>query len=257
VAGLPVGVVIITRDRADDLLHTLARLHELPERPEVVVVDQASRDGTPERVGAAFPRVRLLRLARDRGAAGRTAGVRALATPYVAVCDDDSWWAPGALRRAAALLDAHPRVAGVAGRVLLGEREELEPACAEMARSPLADRDGLPGPRVLGFVACGAVLRRADYLAVGGFHPRVRVGGEEQLLAADLAARGRPLVYRDDIVAHHHPSAIRDRGARRPRASMPRAAASCARSRGRRGCSPSAGRFPAGWSATCAGSRRS
>ena len=42
-----VAVVVITRDRADDLLRTLDRLRRLPERPAVVVVDNGSGDGTP------------------------------------------------------------------------------------------------------------------------------------------------------------------------------------------------------------------
>jgi GT2 family glycosyltransferase len=206
-----VAVVVITRDRADELLHTLARLEALPERLEVVVVDQGSRDGTVARVRERFPAVRLIPLECDLGAAGRTVGARAVAAPYVAFCDDDSWWEPGALARAQALLDAHPSLAVVAGRVLLGRERRLDAACAAMAASPLPRGAGLPGPRVLGFVACGAIVRRAAFLEVGGFSSRVGIGGEEELLAAELAARGWQLVYRDDIVAHHHPSQLRDR----------------------------------------------
>ncbi|MEV4708894.1 glycosyltransferase [Actinoplanes sp. NPDC049316] len=40
----------------------------------------------------------------------RTIGVRRLDTPYVAFCDDDTWWEPGSLRVAAELLDAYPRI---------------------------------------------------------------------------------------------------------------------------------------------------
>jgi GT2 family glycosyltransferase len=206
-----VAVVVITRDRADELLHTLARLEALPERPEVVVVDQASRDGTVARVRERFPAVRLIPLDGDRGAAGRTVGARAVSAPYVAFCDDDSWWVPGALARAQELLDAHPSLAVVAGRVLLGREWRLDAACAAMAASPLPRVPGLPGPRVLGFVACGAIVRRAAFLEVGGFSSRVGIGGEEELLAAELAARGWQLVYRADVVAHHHPSPLRDR----------------------------------------------
>lgn len=68
---------------------------------------------------------------------------------------------------------------------------------------------------MLGFVACGAVLRRSAYLQVGGFRPQLGVGGEEELLATDLAAAGWDLVYCDELVAHHHPSPIRDRDRRR------------------------------------------
>lgn len=209
-----VAVVVITRDRAGELLHTLAGLEALPERPEVVVVDNGSRDGTPERVAARFPGVHLLAQDRDRGAAGRTAGVLAVSAPYVAFCDDDSWWEPGSLARAADLLDAHPDVALLAARVTL-PGGVVEPTCAAMAASPLRGRDGLPGPRVLGFVACGAVVRRRAYLGVGGFEPGWGVGGEEQPLAAALADRGWELCYAGELTAHHRPSARRDPAARR------------------------------------------
>ena len=72
-------------------------------------------------------------------------------------------------------------------------------------------------PAVLGFLACGAVVRRDAYLAVGGFHEVLGVGGEEELLALDLARAGWGLAYFDDVVAHHHPSAVRDPRARRRR----------------------------------------
>jgi hypothetical protein len=183
-----VAVVIITRDRLSDLERTLERLEALPERPEVVVVDNGSRDGTPTALRARFPRVRVLVQAHDLGAAGRTAGVLAVSAPYVAFCDDDSWWEPGALARAADLLDAHGDVGVVAARVML-PGGELEPTCAAMAESPLRGRDGLPGPRVLGFVACGAVVRRRAYLTAGGFEPGRGVGGEEQPLGAARSRR--------------------------------------------------------------------
>jgi hypothetical protein len=68
---------------------------------------------------------------------------------------------------------------------------------------------------VLGFVACGAVLRRRAYLGVGGFEPGWGVGGEEQPLAAALAERGWELCYAGGLTAHHRPSARRDPAARR------------------------------------------
>jgi GT2 family glycosyltransferase len=68
---------------------------------------------------------------------------------------------------------------------------------------------------VLGFVACGVVLRRAAFLAVGGFEPRLGLGGEEALLALDLAAAGWALAYDDAVVAHHHPHGAPRAGRRR------------------------------------------
>ncbi len=213
--GSRVAVVIITRDRVQELLRTLARLHDLSEQPEIVVVDHGSRDDTPRRVRRRFPDVQVLELGHDHGAAGRNAGVEAVDAPYIAFCDDDSWWADGALTRGARLLDAHPSVAVVAARVLVGEAQQPDPVCAAMEHSPLLARAPLPGPRVLGFVACGAIVRRSAFFAVRGFAPYIKIGGEEQLLATELAAAGWDLVYRPDVLAYHHPSTTRDRRDRR------------------------------------------
>ena len=202
-----VGVAIVTRDRRDALLATLGRLRALPERPPLVVVDNGSRDGTPGAMRARHPDVALIALAKNRGAAARNAAARALATPYVAFSDDDSWWEPGALARAAALFDAHPRVGLLAARVLVGPDERLDPTCAAMAASPLRDADAAatPGVPVLGFVACGAVVRRSAFLGVGGFDARYGIGGEERLLAGDLAAAGWLVRYEPALVARHRP----------------------------------------------------
>jgi GT2 family glycosyltransferase len=212
-----IAVVIATRDRAEELLATLERLVGLPERPHIVVVDNGSADGTATAVRANYPGVDVIRLRDNLGGGARTVGARHIHTPYVAFSDDDSWWAPGSLSRAADVLDACPRLAVIAARILVGEAERLDPTCAVMAASPLPTEPDAPGPALLGFVACGAVIRRSAFLQVGGFHPRLLVGGEEELLALDLAAAGWQLAYIDEIVAHHHPSPSRDLAQRRAR----------------------------------------
>ena len=215
---LPVAVAIATRNRREQLLATLARLRALPERPPLLVVDNASTDGTPAAVRERHPDVGLLALEENRGAAARNAAVRALATAYVAFADDDSWWESGALTRAAALLAAHPQLGLLAARVLVGPQRRLDPTCAQMAASPLADAGGaaVPGVPVLGFVACGAVVRRTAFLQVGGFDARYGIGGEERLFAADLVAAGWLVRYDERLVVRHWPpSAGRARRAER------------------------------------------
>jgi GT2 family glycosyltransferase len=84
-----------------------------------------------------------------------------------------------------------------------------------MAGSPLGTEPDLPGPSLLGFVACAALVRTEAFEAVGGFDPVVRFPGEEERLALDLAAAGWGLAYVDEVTVHHHPSARRDRPGRR------------------------------------------
>jgi GT2 family glycosyltransferase len=212
---VPVTVVIATRDRREELLTTLGHLRALPERPAVIVVDNGSTDGSVTAVRRGHPEVEVVALDRNLGAAARNVGVERARTPWVAFADDDSWWAPGALGRAVGHLRARPAVALVAARILLGPDERPEPMCAELAASPLGTDPGDPGPTVLGFIACGAVVEREAFLAVGGFDRRFGVGGEEALVAWDLASAGRRCVYAPDVVAHHHPSPVRDRARRR------------------------------------------
>jgi len=210
-------VVIITRNRADGLRQVLQRLGAIPESPPVIVVDNGSDDATPAVVAAAGPAVRAMMLGRNAGASGRNAGLEQATTAYVAFSDDDSWWAPGALQRAEAHFDRHPRLGLLCGLVTVGAGQRIDPTCTVMRCSPLPRALDLPGPSILGFVACGAVVRREAFLQTSGFHSRFGVGGEETLLAIDLARRGWGLAYCDDVVAHHHPEARGERPGRRAR----------------------------------------
>ena len=205
-----VTVVVASRNRRADLLLSLPR-HEAP----VVLVDNGSTDGTVAAVRAAHPEVTLLPLDRNLGAQGRTLGVARAGTPFVAFADDDSWWAPGDLARAVRIMRAHPRLALLNARILVGPEERPDPVCRELAGSPLGTAPDLPGPSLLGFVACGALVRTAAFEAVGGFDPVVRFPGEEERLALDLAATGWGLAYVDEVTVHHHPSVRRDAPGRR------------------------------------------
>jgi GT2 family glycosyltransferase len=209
-----VTVVIATRDRRDELRRTLKFLTALPEFPAIIVVDNGSRDGTAAMVRRDFPQAQVIALRRNRGAAARNAGVRRARTPYVALTDDDSWWEPGALARAVTVLDHRPDVGLVAAATVVEPESVPDPLNAVLAASPL-DQGTLPGPRVLGFLGCGAVARRDAYLAAGGYSRLLLIGGEEELLAYDLAARGWPISYLPDVVVHHWPSTVRDARRRR------------------------------------------
>jgi GT2 family glycosyltransferase len=135
----------------------------------------------------------------------------------VAFADDDSWWQAGSLARAADLLDAHPRLGVIAARVLVGANERLDRTSELMRASPLPLVAGMPGCPVLGFLACGAVVRRGAFLDVGGFDDLLFFLGEEALVALDLTAAGWTVAYLDEVVAHHHPSPPSDATARRRR----------------------------------------
>jgi GT2 family glycosyltransferase len=209
-------VVMITKDRKDEAVRAVQRLLDLPDGVPVIVVDNGSSDGTADAITSRYgSEVITVALADNAGAGARNIGVQLAGTPYVAFCDDDSGWAPGALPRAAEVFAGHPRLGLLAAQVLVGDEQIPDPACDAMAATPLPADDALPGPAVLGFIACGAVVRRQAFLEAGGFDARYGVGGEEGPLAIELAARGWELAYVSTVVAQHWPSPVRDRHARR------------------------------------------
>ncbi|WP_086704507.1 glycosyltransferase, partial [Streptomyces tricolor] len=187
----------------------------LPERPHVIVTDNASADGTAEAVARDFPEMTLLRPGRNLGALGRNLAVQRVRTPYVAFCDDDTWWEPGSLHRAADLLDARPRLAAVTARIVVEPEGTEDPVVRELRESPLSGPDWLPGPALGSFLAAATVLRTDAFRAGGGFHPGLWLGGEEELLACDLQRQGWWLAYAEELTVHHHASRLRDSTARR------------------------------------------
>ncbi|MEZ2352453.1 glycosyltransferase family 2 protein [Caballeronia sp. RCC_10] len=209
-----ISVVVLTYNRVNQVLDTLARLAALPDRIDIIVVDNASTDDTAERITQAFPFVELVVAPSNMGAAGRNLGVDRARTEYVAFCDDDTWWGEGSLSRAVEMLDAAPRVAVLSARVVVGEDGAADETCERMRASPLGAR-GLPGPSLVGYMAGASVFRTSVFKAMGGYEPRLFIGGEESLLALDMLDHGHALVYADELVLHHHPSPIRDSALRR------------------------------------------
>lgn len=206
--------VIATRDRAEGLRQTLVRLLDTTGCP-IVVVDNASHDDSRDvvrefaRSHRQGGRLKLVALNRNRGAVARNAGVTACDTPYVAFCDDDSWWAPDAPRIGADLFDENPTLAVLAAETVVWPSGRRDPFSDLLARSALGRKPGMPGPSVLGFQSCSAMVRTSAFLAAGGFSPVLHFRGEEQLLALDLAAAGWELCYCSKLVAFHEPSPLR------------------------------------------------
>lgn len=204
-----VSIVVLTHNRCDEVCRTLTRLLALHARHPIIVVDNGSTDETAQRILAGFSGIMLVRAGRNLGAAGRNLGVQRVRTRYVAFCDDDTWWASGALEAAADILDARPKLAVLNARILVGPEVRPDPACLAMAASPLAHVDGV-GPRLTGFMAGANVMRTQAFLDAGGYWPPFFIGGEETLLALDILDAGGEIVYAPALKVFHWPSKLRD-----------------------------------------------
>jgi GT2 family glycosyltransferase len=207
--------VIASRNRSPELAVVVERLLDTTSCP-IVFVDNASEDDSVEVVSRlasrAAGRVVVVPLSDNLGAVGRNVGVSRCTTPFAAFCDDDSWWDAEAPSIAEEVFDTHPTVALLAARTVVWPQQRDDPLVEVLAASPLGQDPALPGPSILGFLACSAMVRKDAFEGVGGFNSILHFRGEERLLAWDLAANGWDLCFCAELVAHHHPSTVRPPG---------------------------------------------
>jgi len=109
------SIIIVSWNVRDLLRACLASLPANDPRVEVIVVDAASADGTPDMVRAEFPSTQLIASADNLGyTRGNNMGLRAAHGRYFLILNPDTEVLEGALARMQAYLDEHPRV-GVVG----------------------------------------------------------------------------------------------------------------------------------------------
>lgn len=96
---------------------------------EVIVVDNASGDGTGEMLAAKFPQVRFIASPTNVGfAAGNNHGIRAARGRYVMLMNPDITVRPGAIDAMLARMEADPTI-GVLGPKLVKPDGALDPSC--------------------------------------------------------------------------------------------------------------------------------
>jgi GT2 family glycosyltransferase len=198
-----VSVAVSTYDRCDAVLALLRALEAQtlgPERFEVVVADNGSRDGTADALASYAEhtalKLRIVTLEENHGpAGGRNAAWHATRGPIVAFTDDDCCPGPAWLERGLAAMDEHAPCVAV-GRTGPG------PSDAHLL--------GLPFTRVVQnddarfFATCNVFYERDDLEAVGGFDETFRTpAGEDTDLGLRVRDLGRTVVFAGDAEVHH------------------------------------------------------
>lgn len=194
-------MVVATRDRGRRLALLLDALAvQTIDDFEVVVVDDGSRDATPQlladRAAQGTLDLRTLRFAESRGpAAARNAGWRAGGAPFVAFTDDDCRPAPDWLERALEVLAAHPR-AVVQGRV------EMDPEQIG-ALDPFAHHFVVHDEHQ-GFPTANILYPRALLEELDGFDESFsRAAGEDTDLGWRAVEAGAEVVFARDALVYH------------------------------------------------------
>lgn len=168
---------------------------------EVIVVDNASTDGSDRMVEADFPGMRLLRMAHNMGCAARNAGVAAARAPIVVTIDNDVMLESGdGVAQVLRLFEDRPGLACVDFKILdaeggLSRRDWCHP------RDP--DREA-EETFLTDYVLEGAcAFRRDAFVEVGGYWEPFFLGHEGLDLALRLLDAGHEILYSPKIAVRH------------------------------------------------------
>jgi GT2 family glycosyltransferase len=223
-----VSVVIVSFNTRDILRSCLGSLEQAAggRDIEIIVVDNASRDGSADMVAAEFPAVTLVRSPLNLGfAAGNNVALGQARGRYLILLNPDTLLDRSALDRAIAHMDAEPTV-GLGGGRLLNRDGSDEPAARQfpsvfndfLALSGLAAR--FPRSRLFGrfdrtwapvaqaadvdwVPGAFAIVRREVLGQVGHFDERFFLYYEEVDLCRRIKDAGWRIRYWPDIVVHH------------------------------------------------------
>ena len=184
----------------------------------VIVVDNASSDGTADFVAERYPWVKLLRNETNVGfGRGCNRAIEHAVTPYMLLLNPDATLDSASLNELVAFMETHPR-AGMCAPAILQAGGELQktgglPTPLEVALAPLGyrrlsngRRSILPGsePARTDWL-CGAalLLRRTTIERIGGFDPRFFLYFEETDLCRRALEDGWELWTVGKAIARH------------------------------------------------------
>jgi GT2 family glycosyltransferase len=185
---------------------------------QVLVVDNASTDGTPNLVQRDFREAQLITLARNRGFTGATnVGIARSTGTMVALMNQDVEADPHWLEEIARAAQAHPEAGAIACKIMLYAQRDHFHSAGDIYR-----RDGIPINRGVWELDCGQYDEAGEvFSACGGAgayrrHVLDQIGTFDEsffmyLEDVDLAWRqqmaGWPTIYAPRAVAFHHLSA--------------------------------------------------
>lgn len=200
--GELVSIAILNYQRKETLRRALrCALAQDYEPLEVLVVDNASTDGTDSMMKEEFPSVRFLGLAENVGCAGRNVGVENARGEIVITIDNDVLLEDrSSVSRIVEAFRVRPQVTCLNFKILgidgqLSRRDWCHPRDWRTSEDAIFPTD---------YVLEGAsAFRREAFLSVGGYWPRLFIGHEGWDLALRLVDAGHELLYFPEVSVRH------------------------------------------------------
>lgn len=211
-----ITAVVVNYNGAEHLAPCLeGLLRQGPRLDRILVLDNASTDGSPKLVQERFPSARLIELDLNRGPCpARNAGLRAATTKWVLLVDNDAVLTDGVLEKLVVAARSRPDVALVQPRsVFATEPERVHYDGGELHYvglfalrnfyEPLATARGAGTLEVGGAVSVALLARRELLLELGGFDERYFILFEDLDLSMRLRLGGHAILSVEDALVHH------------------------------------------------------
>ncbi len=219
-------IVIVSYNAREDLRRCLVSLRDAPATTpfRLVVVDNASTDGSPRAVRETMPGAALVELDRNLGfSRANNVGIRAGTSELVLLLNGDTIVPAGAIDGLVAALDAEPFAAAAGPRLVdrdgrpelsLGRMISPWNELRQKTLGRLHARGTWPATRIVerrtsrpsfpDWVSGAALLvRRADAEAVGLLDERFFMYTEDVDFCAALRARGRRILFTPAVTITH------------------------------------------------------
>ena len=194
-----VTVNILSFNRKDELRITLTKVFEQDyNNIEVIVVDNASTDGSPEMVEKEFPNVILIKLNKNIGIAGWNEGFKIAKGEYVLVLDDDAYPKNNSIELALNKLENNELAACVAFNIF-----DLN------SKTYYWSTTWLPSYKIRGdiycpmFVGCAAMFSQNKLNFIEPMPKNYFLYQHELPVGADISIKGYKIIFNAEIIAYH------------------------------------------------------
>jgi GT2 family glycosyltransferase len=194
-----VTIVFLVYNRRDELRTSLEHMIGKSDYPrelvDIIVVDNASEDGSAGMIREEFPDVQLIVREENCGVSGWNDALPAATGEWVLLLDDDCYLPPDGLRRA--VVGAREHGADLVSFAVLSSEEPGH-------RFDLQYRTGL-----LTFWGCAALVRHPVLERIGGYDPKIFVWANEVEFMLRFYNAGFRHLHMPEIEATHMKGVIR------------------------------------------------
>jgi GT2 family glycosyltransferase len=195
-------VVIVTKNRRDELRGSVRSAVEQSGRPEVLVLDDGSDDGSALMVEREFPPARVVRFDRSEGyIVRRNQAARFASTPVIVSIDDDAAFSTPDTVVQVLCEFADERIGAIAMPYINVRQDDII-----RKRAP----GSVGGYATHGFVGTAYAVRRNLFLGLGGFRELFFHQGEEREFCTRMLAAGFVTALGRSDPVHHFVSPRRD-----------------------------------------------